>query len=573
MFYQLLFALTAVSATIPSTPTLEELKALKPPKTALKNYKDLVTAEKHLTEKHFAQAKPLLQKLSNKDDVADIANFYLADVYNSEGAWARARQMLQKVVTDSPFSSFRKEAREKIAFSQLKEAEFLGVKNDKSKALRAFDLGFQAYSEVGRTEMIPFSSLQAFATICKQQPSTHSCFLWAKKLTPLFPKAALERKLLQDEFPGILDERTNYALGGKSFQTYKGTDLDVQAYQAAFQKYFDKSYSDADKAFTQFLKDYPRSNLEQRARWFKGLSKKAKDDTDEAKAEFEKILEESPWGSLGMFAALELGKEPGTGLVDAPLVVRTDDPYLAPNELFFQTRSLKLIQAGTTFLAKEDVDQFKPRTTIQNDTLLYWVYLANQGKNHGAAFQYLTELISRNAQVVKNKNLRDFIFPTDYWEKIKVAAEKSKLDPILAISLIKQESAFDSDVMSGSNAMGLMQVIHATALEMNPKLERRQVLDVDINLDLGTEYLARMIKRFNGNIAVALAAYNAGPERADAWVKEFGNRGLYEFIEKIPFKETQNYVGSIIRNYIWYSQILYNEKVTSTERFWVSSKK
>src|SRR5262249_54070412 len=80
--------------------------------------------------------------------------------------------------------------------------------------------------------------------------------------------------------------------------------------------------------------------------------------------------------------------------------------------------------------------------------------------------------------------------------------------------------------------------------------------------------------RFNGNITLALAGYNAGPSAVDRWMKDFSGKkgGLLEFIETIPYKETREYVGSIIRNYFWYGRKLNADGPKRTlDYFWTTT--
>ncbi len=64
-----------------------------------------------------------------------------------------------------------------------------------------------------------------------------------------------------------------------------------------------------------------------------------------------------------------------------------------------------------------------------------------------------------------------------------------------------------------------------------------------------------MIDHFNGNAYFAVAAYNAGPDRVDLWVKQWGTLPIQQFVELLPFEETRNYVKSIVRNYAFYTQL------------------
>jgi soluble lytic murein transglycosylase len=161
------------------------------------------------------------------------------------------------------------------------------------------------------------------------------------------------------------------------------------------------------------------------------------------------------------------------------------------------------------------------------------------------------------------------IFPVVHYDLIKQNAAANQLDPILVLSLMKQESAFEADVASSVGASGLMQLMPATASETEPGIRRADLVIPEHNVRVGTKYLRKLLDKYNGNIAFALAAYNAGPGNLDKWIREGKTRhGLLEFIEQIPFKETREYVSSIIRNHYWYSKTLSTDPPKSLGYFW-----
>lgn len=166
-------------------------------------------------------------------------------------------------------------------------------------------------------------------------------------------------------------------------------------------------------------------------------------------------------------------------------------------------------------------------------------------------------LIHENDMERIPKDLVESIFPMEFGHIIKAEAHKNHLDPELIFALIKQESAYEDKALSRSGAMGLMQLMPATAEHVakskNLKLAKNnQLFDSSLNVQLGAAHLKLLINRYKGNVAFALAAYNAGTTRVDQWVERWGNLPLEVFIELIPFDETRGYVKLILRNYAFY---------------------
>jgi soluble lytic murein transglycosylase-like protein len=116
-----------------------------------------------------------------------------------------------------------------------------------------------------------------------------------------------------------------------------------------------------------------------------------------------------------------------------------------------------------------------------------------------------------------------------YGEQIRAAASRNGLDPLLVASIISVESNFNSRAISPKSAFGLMQLRPRTAAELSV----RNLFDPAQNIEAGTHYLKELLDRYGQNLALALAAYNAGPDRVARY------RGVP------PFRETQDYIRRV----------------------------
>jgi peptidoglycan lytic transglycosylase len=143
------------------------------------------------------------------------------------------------------------------------------------------------------------------------------------------------------------------------------------------------------------------------------------------------------------------------------------------------------------------------------------------------------------------------LFPVSYWSDIRRYSTERQLDPYLIAALILQESNFEAGVRSPANAYGLMQIVPATGrqyartLKLPQRFSIRMLTTADTNLKMGTAYFSDLVQRFGG-VHYALATYNAGPSRVARWIAERPGISQDEFIDDIPFPETQNYVKRIL---------------------------
>ena len=150
-----------------------------------------------------------------------------------------------------------------------------------------------------------------------------------------------------------------------------------------------------------------------------------------------------------------------------------------------------------------------------------------------------------------DKAVQELKLPLRHEDVIRQQASDKNLDPSLIAGVIYVESRF-RDQTSHAGAKGLMQLMPATADYIARKsggtrFVQGDLADPQINISYGSWYLRYLLQRYNGNVALALAAYNAGEGKVDEWWREAADRGEKFVVAKhIPFPETREYVKKVL---------------------------
>lgn len=157
-----------------------------------------------------------------------------------------------------------------------------------------------------------------------------------------------------------------------------------------------------------------------------------------------------------------------------------------------------------------------------------------------------------------NKLMIKILYKKEYSEHVSKYSQEYGVDENLIYALIKAESNFETEAVSNKGAQGLMQLMYSTAEEVANKtgieLTGENILEPEININIGTKYISTLLERYNC-IEIAIAAYNAGIGNVDKWIDNGIIKADGSDIEKIPFKETNTYVRKIMRDYKIYNKI------------------
>ncbi len=211
-----------------------------------------------------------------------------------------------------------------------------------------------------------------------------------------------------------------------------------------------------------------------------------------------------------------------------------------------------------------------------NDAKLQWWHALRQlDKNDYPAAAKLAqqwqwdEIAIFTIAKVKQWDDIELRFPLSYSDKIHQNAELQNLNPVILYGLIRRESAFNKDAHSPVGARGLMQIMPGTGRQIAKDLNeswagKNSLYDPVKNLQYGSYYYQKLLNQFDGHYALALAAYNAGPHRVKKWLPS-ETIPADVWIETIPFRETRDYVTSVLVYAMIYQQRIQTNELTMND--------
>jgi soluble lytic murein transglycosylase len=168
--------------------------------------------------------------------------------------------------------------------------------------------------------------------------------------------------------------------------------------------------------------------------------------------------------------------------------------------------------------------------------------------------QALNRFATKQPENITAETLR-LLYPKPFFDTMDRHTERV-MDTSLLLGLARQESSFDPYAVSGANARGLLQILPTTARGLTKKRKQADLHDYAQNIELGALYVTRLAARFGGSFEKALAAYNAGQGNVAKWERRLAMvREMQLWMDLIPFRETRDYVPSILRNAYWYHRL------------------
>jgi soluble lytic murein transglycosylase len=257
--------------------------------------------------------------------------------------------------------------------------------------------------------------------------------------------------------------------------------------------------------------------------------------------------------------------EEGGAAPDAATGVESTQPVANRSEIEQQPsyrRAIELKTLGLDIDAAREVAALAERYGRDPDLLVVLSTLLNEvGAYHHAlrlARARFRDKLERTGGSVAPA-LWSVAYPTGLLPTIKMQGAKG-VDPYLIAAIIREESQYDLKAVSRVGAIGLMQVMPATANTVAqrvgiPGVGRDDLFDQETNIRIGVRYVEQLLDQFSGNIVHTIAAYNAGPIAVGSWIAQHRNQSQDEFVELIPYQETRQYVKRVLRSYREYVRL------------------
>ncbi len=217
-------------------------------------------------------------------------------------------------------------------------------------------------------------------------------------------------------------------------------------------------------------------------------------------------------------------------------------------------RSMAVLREASSARPWRGLASVDERHSKMRDIARMYVSLGNKR----SAMNLMGALISGKSEELSSEDW-EFIFPRLFESEIRKRTQVHTLDPWVVSSVIRQESAFDPRARSPVDALGLMQLLPSTAHKEAKILGKRgfeteSLFQPEVAIELGAHHLHRLVKSFDSSYVCAFASYNAGVPPVKVWLSNHSGDPL-TFMERIPYKETRDYVKKLLRNYVMYRRL------------------
>jgi soluble lytic murein transglycosylase len=338
--------------------------------------------------------------------------------------------------------------------------------------------------------------------------------------------------------------------------------------------YRDRDVKAALAAWDRLLVEEPGSRLKIPAQYWRGRTLELAKRPREAAEAYRKVLESAADRDYYWFRARErlirLGKKipPPPALMDAGGNAQAGSDTLRTKK----GRALRVLGLEEE-AAEEYTAQIRTRPEDRGglaEACRVFLDLRRYDKAVWLAGQILRPVFIQQNGLPPIREFWPCLYPLGYWPLVEEQARRLGLEPYLVTALIREESSFAPRAISRAGALGLMQLMPHTAAQVArghrfPFGSSALLEEPEVNVRLGTTYLAELLRDNGGSLTLTLAAYNAGSQQVRRWVERYGVTDEEEFTENIPYTETRNYVKRVLGSYQRYATLYAPNRAESRE--------
>lgn len=323
-------------------------------------------------------------------------------------------------------------------------------------------------------------------------------------------------------------------------------------------EFLERDFAAAAAAWDEYRTAYPTGERWLQATYWAGRAREAAGDASGAAELYRAVRERDPLS----YYALRAGQRLGQPFWPIPLASSPEEDPDVRRRVEGWMHGVDLLRAAGLYdEAEAEVDRWIARAEGDREALYA---LAETLNERGLTVRGIRIGIRLQREEARpNLRLLKILYPFPYRAMIEAEAREKELDPFLVAALARQESLFKARITSPVGARGLMQIMPKTGEVLARGVGIRNwdpelLYQPEINAHLGTRYLAEQMRRWDGSLPSVFSAYNAGPHRVEDWQEFPEYRDEELFTERIPYRETRDYVKILTRNIALY-EALYGE--------------
>ena len=545
----------------------------------------------------ITRAAALKKKLRGRYHRARAA-YYLGQAHEALGKDRKAYTFHQEARRRAPRSRWAAHARERVRELRRKHPRQLRLRSGDAmlrearqfRRERAYPAAADLYRRILRETNFRRLSLEGLADVYRKMRLRHEEEQVLRRYVRHYPQraragTALTRiaiiqwnrndnaealktlRTFRRKYPGHLRRRFAIYITGRIHESMGQREKAIRTYRQLFAKehrfsrfrneaawrlawihYRESDYGAAKAGFHELAGR--RGNFRLASIFWEGRAAERLKETDTARRLYRRVVRKDRDSYYALLASRRLAGL-GAGLPEPSPLERagpkTRAPRLGNRARFHLARARALARLGLNQLAHPELDRVRRHS--RRGAGLRLLLMREYARTH--AHHRSLSLAQQAPATPETLRLR---YPLAHWDAVRQHAGEHGLDPYLVLSLMRQESLFKARAVSPANALGLMQLLHATARKEAsgmglPEPDARDLFDPELNIRLGVHHLNGLLEHYAQSRAKALAAYNAGKKAVERWTRNLGAVDDPEFIERISYRETRRYVKAVLRNY------------------------